>query len=121
MTNVSTPKDVQLKVSNADKNADHTANHTHTHWLHLQHKGLTDEEDTNEDLMKASEAHFLHVIGISAKAGGVDGGGHFGAHDRLSDERSLSVWLSVCGCEWVFVSVCVAVFLCAWTYIQSAH
>ena len=89
-----------------------TLQHTHTHGLHLQHKGLTDEEDTNEDLTKASEAHCLHVIGISAKAGGVDGGGHFGAHDRLNDERchSLSVYLSVGvgGCLSLDVSLCVS-------------
>jgi hypothetical protein len=57
-----------------------TLQHTHTNWLPLQHKGLTDEEDTNEDLTKASEAHCLHVIGISAQAGGVDGG-YVRAHD----------------------------------------
>jgi hypothetical protein len=87
-------------------------------------KGLTDEEDTNEDLMKASEAHCLHVIGISAKAGGVNGGGYVRAQDPVNDERCryLSVRLSVCGCGWVWagvVSVCVAVCLCAWTYIHT--
>jgi hypothetical protein len=113
-------KGMEIKVSNADENADHTATHTHTNWLlHLQHKGLTDEEDTNEDLTKASEAHCLHVIGISAPDGGVDGG-YVRAYDPLNDmsSRSLSVCVSVCVDVCVCVSVCVDVCICAWTYIQ---
>lgn len=47
---------------------------------------VSDEEDNQDELMKASENLSLHVIGVSAKGGGVEGG-YIGGFDSM-DEHS---------------------------------